>query len=167
MPHGEFRLHNTRTALARLATVSGAGGIVAAAAGFAYNPYWYILGTLGIVLAALYTVIALRYPLIVTLSGAGLTARGRDGVGVVPASAIEAVGISKVNHINYVTLWYDTAAVPSLPPVFDRYLRAMPSATPGTLFAGALSATDDAARIDELCRLVRETGLGEWRDIVI
>jgi hypothetical protein len=150
--------------MARLAAVFGGVGIIASAAGFAKTPLWYIVGAPGIAFAATFTVIALRYPLTVTLSGTGLTIRDRGVVGVVPASAIEAVGISRIGRVDYVTLWYDSAAVPSLPPAFDRYLRAMPAAIPGKIYPGVIIQPDDAGRISELYRLVQETGLGEWRD---
>ncbi|GAA4609539.1 hypothetical protein GCM10023195_38580 [Actinoallomurus liliacearum] len=164
MPQGEFCLHNNRAGLARLTAVFGGVGVVASAAGFLYNPYWCILGALGIAVGAMFAVIGIRNPLMITLSGAGLTARGRDGAGVIPASAIEAVGLSKIGRVHYVTLWYDTVAVPSIPLAFDRYLRAMAPGVPGRIHIGAFSETDDAERISELHRLVAETGLGEWRD---
>jgi hypothetical protein len=164
MPAGEFRLHDTRAALVRPAAVFTGIGIIGAAAGFSSSPFWYILGAAGIALGAMFAVIAIRYPLVVTLSGAGLTARGHDGDGVLPASAIEQVGVAKVGRVHYVTLWYDTAAVPSLPPAFGRYLRSQPQAGSGRIHVGVIGESDGAARTSELYRLVQETGLGEWRD---
>ncbi|MEV5748221.1 hypothetical protein AB0L00_10420 [Actinoallomurus sp. NPDC052308] len=164
MPQGEFCLHDNRAGLARLTAVFGGMGVVASAAGFLYNPHWCIFGALGIAVGAMFALIGIRNPLTVTLSGAGLTAQGRDGVGVIPASAIEAVGLSKIGHVHYVILWYDAAVVPSIPRAFDRYLRAMAPGVPGRIHIGAFSETDDAERISELHRLVAETGLGEWRD---
>ena len=164
MPNGEFRLHNTRTALVRPAVVFTGIGIIGAVVGFTSGPYWYILGIAGIAIGGMFAVIAVRYPLLVTLSGAGLTAQGHEGAGVLPASAIEAVGIVKVGRVDYVTLWYDTAAVPALPPAFAPYLRSMPPADSGRVHVGVIGESDGAARTSELHRLVQETGLGEWRD---
>lgn len=164
MAGGEFPLHNTRIMLARPAAVFGGLGIVAAGAGLAYNPGWYILGAAGIATGMMFAVIALWRPLAITLSGAGLTARDHRGVGIVPASAIEAVGVSKVGLVSYVTLWYDTTAVPSLPSTFDRYLRSMPPAESGKIYIGAIDVTDTPERISELYRLVQETDLAEWRE---
>lgn len=164
MPHGEFRLHDTRTALARPAAVFGGIGIVGLAVGSVTSPYWYILGAVGLAIGTMFAVIGIRHPLVVTLSSAGLTATGRDGDGLVPAAAIEAVGVTRVGRVDHVTLWYDTVAVPQLPPAFDRYLRSQPQADPGRIHVGAISQSDGAARTSELFRLVRDTGLGEWRD---
>ena len=164
MPNGEFRLHDTRTALVRPAAVFAGIGIIGSAVGFASSPYWYILGAAGFAVGAMFAVIALRHPLVVTLSGEGLTARGREGGGVLPASAIEAVGVVRAGRADYVALWYDTAAVPDLPPAFARYLRSMPPADPGRIHVGVINDADGAPRTSELYRLVQETGLGEWRD---
>jgi hypothetical protein len=139
-------------------------GVVGSVAGFDSSAGWYVLGALGIGLGAMFALIALFCPLTITLSGVGLTARDRGETGVVPSSAIKAVGISKVGRVNYVTLWYDTAAIPSLPSAFDRYLRSKPPSDPGRICVGVISPPKEAEKISELYRFVRETGLGEWRD---
>lgn len=164
MTHSEFRLHDTRTALVRPAVVFGGIGIIGSVAGFATNPYWCILGAAGVAIGTMFAVIAIRHPLTVTLSAAGLAATGRDGDGLLPASAIEAVGVTRVGRVDHVTLWYDSVAVPQLPPAFDRYLRSQPRAEPGRIHVGAISESDRAVRTSALFRLVRDTGLGEWRD---
>jgi hypothetical protein len=118
--------------------------------------------------------IALRHPRRVTLSARGLTIRSRAGCYILPAAAIEGVGVEAVGRLRLITLWYDVQQVPALDPALAFYARSQAPCGNGKIYIGVASdhpgtsssplSPSGSVDLQAVSRIVAEGNLGQWRD---
>jgi hypothetical protein len=163
---GEVCLHDNRAQL----TVPAAGAFTLAAllAVFAATDtrHWYLFvvsgfaGLIGAVLAP----IAIMNPRRLTLSRDGLTLKTRRAVESIPAAAVQALGVTRVARLHFITLWYDTAQVPRLPPNLAFYVKHQAPCGDGKIYLACVGPPLKEEKIGAIYRLVQRESLGEWRD---
>jgi hypothetical protein len=129
-----------------------------------YGRAFYALAVLFAGVAVLFGVIAAKYPRTLLLSRDGLTMRTRSGVYTMPTDAIEALGVTKVGNIQFITLWYDVQAIPALPADLEFYVGNQAPCGNGKIYLEAVGPPTREKKIESVHRLVQQEKLGEWRD---
>lgn len=165
LPEAEIVLHDNRAMFEPAAGILILG-LVFLAMGSQTPEHRYLLalGGFACFIGGVLGSIALMVPRRVTLSAEGLTIRTRSARSTMAASAIEAVGVTQVNNLHFLTLWYDTDQVPELPADLAFYVNHQAPCGNGKIYLQAVGPPLKRRQIESAYRLVTETGLGEWRD---